>query len=209
MGYDLLAGLLFAAILPLVVVGFVAFWAVTSHERAAVAETWRVYAAERGLAYTAPEGAWPNRTSPVITWTAGEVAFRLEPLGKETHSRTRLTVRPRATLLGRVSVAPRSGPPAPPHGLADPVFAATYRVVERPSGLAGRLLTEPVRRGLLGFRQGDSVTLGYRRGRAVLEWPGGELNDARLDEARRLGATIARAVEEAFRTPGEGSRDAA
>jgi hypothetical protein len=32
----------------------------------------------------------------------------------------------------------------------------------------------------------------------ILEWPGGEQNDARLDEARRVGAEIARAIEDEF-----------
>ncbi len=211
MGYDLLAAILFAALLPLVVIGFVVFWIMTSNDRAHVASVWQRYASGRGLEFVAPEGVWPNRTSPVITWTTGAVAFRLEPLGREQHSRTRLTVRPDVKLLGKLSVAPRANVQgaAPPSDLDDPVFLASYRVVEQPAGLARRVLTEPVRRGLLGFRQGDSVTLGYRRGRAVLEWPGGELNDARLDEARRLGDVIAHAVEEAFRAGAARSRDAA
>lgn len=211
MGYDLLAVLLFAALFPLVVIGFVVFWLLTRNDRAQVAETWRRYAASRSLHYTAPEGVWPNRTSPVITWSSGEVAYRLEPLGREQHSRTRLTVRPRVKLLGKLSVAPRSDvrPAPPPADLDDAVFLAAYRVLEQPAGLARRVLTDAVRRGLLGFRQGDAVTLGYRKGAAMLEWPGGELNDARLDEARKLGGVLAQALEEAFRAGAARSRDAA
>lgn len=209
MGYDLLAALLFAALLPLVILGFVGFWIMTSRDRANVAETWQRYASRHALAFEPPEGEWPNRTSPVISWSEGGVAFRLEPLGREAHSRTRLTIRPaRAKLLGRFSVAPRSHVTGEgtARGIEDPVFLTAYRVLEQPAGLARRVLTPAVRRALLGFRQGDSVTLGFRRGRAQLEWPGGELNDARLDEARRLGDLLAIALEDAFlaRDPGQG-----
>lgn len=204
MGFDLLAAMLFAALLPLVILGFVAFWIMTSRDREHVAATWERYAARHALAFAPPEGGWPNRTSPVISWQDGEVEYRLEPLGREGHSRTRLTIRPsRAKLLGKLSVAARShvsgGGSA--RGLEDSAFLAAYRVIEQPAGLARRVLTPEVRRALLAFRQGDSVTLGYRRGRALVEWPGGELNDARLDEARRLGDLVAVALVEAFLAP--------
>lgn len=198
MGYDLLAVLLFAALLPLVVLGFIVFWRMTSVDRAEVADVWARYAARHALAYVAPEGVWPNRTSPVITWQDDDVSYRLEPLGREAHSRTRLTVRPRETLLGRLSVGPRAGAPPRPAPVDDPVFLASYRVHEQPTGLARRILTPAVCRALLAFRQGDTVTLGYRKGTAILEWPGGERNDARLDEARRVGELVARVVKEAF-----------
>ncbi len=204
MGYDLLAVLLLAALFPLVVLGFIGFWIMTSRDREVVADVWARYAARHELAYEPPVGAWPNRTAPVITWREGNVAYRLEPLGREAHSRTRLTIRPTVKLLGRVVVAPRADVSGPSRAsLDDHVFLASYRVTEQPVGLARRILTGPVRRALLGFRQADSVTLGYRRGAAFLEWPGGEVNDARLDEARGVGARIATALEEAFVSVGE------
>ncbi len=211
MGYDLLAGLLFAGLLPMVILGFVVSWALTRRDREEVERTWRRYAAQRGLTFTEPEGVWPNRTSPVLTWTGGDVAFRLEALGRETHTRTRLTVRPRGKLLGRVSVAARTHAVAAarPIDLGDATFVAAYRVLEQPEGLARRVLGDEVRRGLLAFRQGDSVTLGYRRGQALLEWPGGERSDARLDEARRLGTAVAEALERAFLSARSAPRDAA
>lgn len=69
---------------------------------------------------------------------------------------------------------------------------------ERPVGFAQRLLTAHVTRLLLGFRQRDRITLSYRRGRVVVEWPGGEANDARLDEARRVGSEISSTIEHEF-----------
>ena len=70
---------------------------------------------------------------------------------------------------------------------------------ERPARFAERILTERVMRMLLGFRQHDRLVVTYRRGRVVVEWPGSEQNDTRLDEARRLGAEIARTIDEEFR----------
>ena len=210
MGYDLLAGIFFALMLPLVLLGFVAFWAMTSHEREALAELRRAYARARGLTFVEPEGEWPNRTNPAVTWERDATTFRLETMGREARVRTRLSIRPPSALLGALSIAPCDGTRArAPRGLDDPTFLGVYRVRERPGGFAARLLTPEVRRALLGFRQGDSVTLGYRRGKIVLEWPGGERNDARLDEARRLGETIARAVDDAFRAGMSAPRDAA
>jgi hypothetical protein len=55
---------------------------------------------------------------------------------------------------------------------------------------------------VLGFRQRDRVLVRYRRGRITVEWPGGERNDARLDEARRLGEEIVRTVEREFHATG-------
>ena len=43
------------------------------------------------------------------------------------------------------------------------------------------------------------IVVTYRRGRVIVEWPGGERNDARLDEAMRLGAAIAAAIAAEFR----------
>lgn len=205
MGYDLLAAVFFAMLVPAVLVGFVAYWFATARARVHTERTWEGYAQRHGLTFQPAEGEWPNRTSAVLQWTddAG-TSFRLEALGREARIRTRLTVHPKVALAGSLSVAPlHAVPEAPaPAGLDDAAFLATYRVIERPAGFAERVLTAEVRRGLLGFHLGDTVTLGYRRGNAILEWPGGEMNDARLDQARALAAGVADALRDAFHAAG-------
>jgi hypothetical protein len=51
---------------------------------------------------------------------------------------------------------------------------------------------------LLGFWQRDEVVLTHRRGKLILEWPGRESNDARIDEAERVLRELVRAVDETF-----------
>jgi hypothetical protein len=63
------------------------------------------------------------------------------------------------------------------------------------------VLDAGARRALLGFRQHDDVALTYRRGKLILEWPGRESNDARLDEAARVIRELARGVDDAFQQP--------
>lgn len=187
MGYDLLAAVLFVVLLPLVLGGFVLFWLLTNRRRDALEERWAEYAATRGLDLVPAEGEWPNRTNPAMTWTVGSTRFRLGVRGRERHVATRLEIRPEGALAGTAVFSPASG---------------TFRVKERPTGMVDRLLDERARRALLAFPQGDEVVVTYRRGKIVLMWPGGETNDARLDEARRLGEALAGAVEDAFRGPG-------
>jgi hypothetical protein len=183
-GYDLLAGIAFACLTPLVLLGFVVFWLVNAKDHEELAALWRRYAAARGLAFVEPEGEWPNRTSPAIAWTCAGAHLCISRRGREARVRTRLTVRPSGALLGVLSVVVDG--------------AGGVAIQQRPPGLAARLLTDHVRRLLLGFRQQGRVTLTYRRGRVAVEWAGGEQNDARLDEARDLGAALARAVDEGF-----------
>ena len=99
--------------------------------------------------------------------------------------RTRLTVRPRGALLGTLAMVVEE------HGV-------DFRVAERPAGFARRIVTDRVRRSLLGFRQRHELAIRYKRGAVVVEWPGGERNDARLDEARRLGVALAAAIDAEF-----------
>jgi hypothetical protein len=187
-GYDLLAGLLFAALTPLVVVGFVIYWIVTAKDREEHGSFLEGYAKARDLTFLPAEGEWPNRTSPSITWTSERADMRLTILGRETKARTRLVVKPTQALMGELFATP------------DPDTYAKLLVRERPKGLADRVLDERVRRSILGFCQRDHVTLTYRRGRFFLEWPGREINDARLDAARRVGDDLASAIDDAFRS---------
>lgn len=187
MGYDLLAAVFFVAITPLVIAGFVLFWLLNASDQEELARHWRAYARARGLDLTPPEGEWPNRTAPAIEWSEERAELRLTTVGREADVRTRLTVRPRASLLGTLAME------LPAHGTTPAVMR------ERPARFGERILGERVMRMLLGFRQHDRVVVTYRRGRVVVEWPGGERSDARLDEARRLGAELARTIDDEFR----------
>jgi hypothetical protein len=186
-GYDLLAAVFFVTITPLVIAGFVLFWVVNAKDHEELASTWKAFARTRGLELVAPEGEWPNRTAPALAWTAERAELRITAVGREARVRTRLTVRPRGSLLGTMAME------LPAHG-TEPA-----QLSERPANFAQRLLTDRVMRLLLGFRQHERVVVAYRRGRVVVEWPGGERNDARLDEAMRLGAEIARTLDDEFR----------
>ncbi len=187
MGYDLLAAVFFVTITPLVVAGFVLFWIVNAGDHEDLARTWRAFAKARGVDLVPPEGEWPNRTAPTIAWAEDTAELRITTVGREASVRTRLTVRPRGTLLGTLAMQ------LPEHG------TTPAKLTERPARFGDRILTERVMRLLLGFRQHDRLVVTYRRGRVVVEWPGGERNDARLAEAMRLGAEIARTIDDEFR----------
>lgn len=187
MGYDLLVAVTFVVMTPVVIAGFIVFWIVNARDHEELAAIWRGYAKKRGLALVEPEGEWPNRTAPAITWSDELAQLRITTVGREAAVRTRLVIRPRSTLLGALAmVVAEAG-------------AADIELRERPAGFRHRIVTDDVRRMLLGFRQRDRVTVRYRRGRVTVEWPGGERNDARLDEARRLGDAMARTVDREFR----------
>lgn len=187
MGYDLLAAVLFVAITPLVIAGFALFWVVNASDHEELARTWRAFARRRDLELIPPEGEWPNRTAPAIAWRCQQAELRITTVGREASVRTRLTVRPRGSLLGTLAMELAE------HGSTPAIMS------ERPARFGERILTERVMRMLLGFRQQDRLVVTYRRGRVVVEWPGGERNDARLDEAMRLGAEIARTIDDEFR----------
>ena len=185
MGYDLLAAILFVALTPFVLAGFILFWTVNARDHEELAASWRGYARKRELTFVEPEGDWPNRTAPGITWNDDGTELRLSAVGREARVRTRLSIKPRCALLGTFSVLVRES--------GDPEV-----IRERPAAFTQRVVSDRVRRALLGFRQRDRITLGSRRGRITLEWASGEQNHARLDEARRVAAEIARAIDEQF-----------
>jgi hypothetical protein len=186
-GYDLLAAIGFVVLTPMVVVGFVIFWVINARDHEELARIWGRYAAARGLAFEGPAGEWPNRTSPALAWRHEGAELRLATVGREARVRTRLTVRPQSALLGTLVA------------ISEPNDAGRFRSRERPRGFATRLMNDRVTRQLRGFQQRDRIVLSYRRGRVTVEWPGGELNDARLDEARRLGEELAAAIDAQFR----------
>jgi hypothetical protein len=186
-GYDLLVAITFVVMTPVVIAGFIVFWIVNARDHDEVAALWRGYAKKRGLHFVEPEGEWPNLTAPTVTWSDDLAELRFTSIGREANVHTRLVVRPRSTLLGTMAM------------VVGDAAAGAVELRERPAGFAQRIVTEEVRRMLLGFRQRDRVTLRYQRGRITVEWPGGERNDARLDEARRLGEQLARTVDHEFR----------
>ena len=197
MGYDLLAAIFFVLMTPFVLAAFVAFWFVNARDHEELARSWGAYARARDLDFAPPEGEWPNRSAARISWASGDATLRITTVGREAKVRTRLVVRPRATLLGSLRWICEEG------------AAPRVRTAERPTGFTERLVSERVRRALLELRQRDRVTLSYRRGMLTVEWQGGERNAARLDAARRLGEALAERVAEEFHRPARLRRPAA
>ncbi len=206
MGYEILVALFLTVLLPMVMLGFVAFWAMTNRERAFIEDSWRSYAGARHREYVPARGEWPNRTSPSVRWTADDLCLELSVVGVEANARTRLVAWPRGKLLGTFTVGPKSRHRGT-GGIVDSAFGSAYGVTERPNGLAARVLDDRGRRALLGFRQHDDVILTYRRGKLILEWPGRESNAARLDEAAHVIRELARGVENAFQQPAHVERE--
>ena len=80
----------------------------------------------------------------------------------------------------------------------DAAIDARFHVRARPAGFASRVFTADVRRALLGFAHGRGVTLAYVRGDISLSWPGGDANDARLDEACDVVRAVVHAMARAY-----------
>lgn len=200
MGYEILVAFFLVVLAPIVVLGFVVYWALVSRERASIESTWEGYAHARDREYVPARGEWPNRTSPFIRWRDDDLRLELHVVGVEAGARTRLVGWPPGKLLGRLTVSHRRGAPEASAGIDDAAFCSAFRIASRPDGLAQRLLDARARRALLGFWQRDDVVLTYRRGKLTLEWPGRESNDARIDEAVRVMRELARSVDDAFRS---------
>ena len=197
MGWEILAVLFTVVLLPLVVLGFCLFWWSTSCDRDLLARAWRAYARARRLAFVPPAGEWPNRSLPAVSWTEGEVRFRVEARGRETRLRTRVVARAPLAILGELFA--RSGRAGDAPGIrVDAAIDARFHVRARPLGLASRIFTAEVRRALLGFAHGRGVTLAYVRGDVWLSWPGGDASDARLDEACAVVRAVVHAMARAY-----------
>lgn len=188
--------------LPFVVAGFIAFSVIIERERSTVETVWEGYAARRVRELVPARGEWPNRSSPCVRWRSDGVRFELSIAGREAVASTRLAVWPRERLLGsfvatsRTALGEASREPS-----LDALFERTFAIDEEPAGLGGRLLDDPTRRLLLGFRQQDHVALRYERARLRLEWAGRELNDARIDEAEAILRALTRRIEQLFAEP--------
>jgi hypothetical protein len=193
-----IVGILFMLVVvtPFVGLAYAGYYWSGARSRERLAGVWESYARGRGMAFGAPSGEWPNRTPPSIRWTEDGVAYRIEARGREAGLTTHLVARPAIAVFGELFVTRPDGEAARKAG-AEPLGG---RLVARthPATLADRVLTDDVKRALLGFDLG-SLSLVYRRGEVSLEWAGGEENDARLDEAsavvRRVVSALALAYE--------------
>src|SRR5690606_24695954 len=121
-------------LLPLVLLGFVVFCAMTARERRLIEDHWETYAARRRREYVPARGEWPNRTSPSVLWKASDVRYELSVIGVERNARTRLVAWPHEGLLGRFVVAARSRVKNDgATGLDDAFFESAFAVSERPA----------------------------------------------------------------------------
>jgi hypothetical protein len=174
MGLEFLFLLSLAVFLPLVSGAFAfVFWRKARAHRS-VATTWARYAAATGARYEAPAGEWPSTSSPVVSGACAAGPFRLELLGTHGETRTQLTLRRDPVNLGELVLRPREG-----------------LVAERPAGFGASLNTFSFQRSFQAFALHPETELRYVRGAVELEWPGGEMSGARLDEAKALASDAA------------------
>ncbi len=192
-----IVGILFMVVVvtPFVGLAFAGFYWSRARDRERLAGVWQSYARGRGLAFGAPSGEWPNRTSPSIRWTEDGIAYRIEARGAETNVSTRVVARPAVAIFGELFVTRPDGEAALREGAAP--LGSRLIVRTHPAGLAARVLTDDVKRALLGFDLG-SLSLVYRRGEVSLGWAGGEENDARLDEATAVVRRVIHALAVAY-----------
>jgi hypothetical protein len=192
----------FAIVLVVVLGGFAVVWWSAAHDSGRLEHAWQVYARRRGMTFSAPSGEWPNRTVPLVSWVEDDGArYRIEARGREARVRTCVVARPAVAALGEIVVTRPGGEPGI-EGAFEPLNARLV-VRARPATFAKRVLTDDVKRALLGFDLGGSLSLSYRRGDVSLGWSGGEENDARLDEARNLVRRVVRALGNTRPLPGE------
>jgi hypothetical protein len=195
-----IVGILFSLVVvtPIVGLAFAGFYWSRARDRERLAGVWQAYARGRGLTFAAPSGDWPNRTPPSVRWTEDGVSFRIEARGAEAEVTTRIVARPVVAVFGELFVTRRDGEASQKAG-AEPLGG---RLVARthPAALAARVLTDDVKRALLGFDLG-SLSLVYRHGEVSLGWAGGEENDARLDEGSAVVRRVLNALAVAYDEP--------
>jgi hypothetical protein len=179
----------FGLVTPAVVMCFIGFYWNRSLGDDRVARAWQAYARRRRFTFRAPEGTWPNRTQPALHWTEDGITFRIEARGSEKITKTRVIARPAVAVLGELLVTRANGEAAGKDGAVP--LDEKFIVWAQPAALADRVLTRDVKRALLGF---DPAALSCRRGEVTITWPGGEENDARLDEASAVVRRILKAL---------------
>lgn len=183
MGIEILVFALAIVVTLLVLVGFVAFWVSGHADQEDLGRFFVSYARARGLMCSGLRGEWPNRSWPVLSWSDEHARYRLALRPGEQPSATFVEVWPHDAILGR----------------AEGVFGASLRATEElPQGLLSSVFSPEVLHLCACFRQGDTLSLRIDRGKAQLEWPGAERNDARLDEARALATALAASMRQRF-----------
>jgi hypothetical protein len=164
-----------------------------------LAQAWRNYARSHKLSFVAAEGEWPSRSTPSIVGATISITAHRE--GESLA--TRLELKPKETMLGRLVVTSEDDEASDltliePQDMETSAIDLELRVYAAPASFAPRVLTKDVAKALSAFRMGTWVRLEYDRGRVSLEWRPGETNPARIDEARRLAARVAKVVNEGF-----------
>ena len=160
-----------------------------------VGRIWAAYARTQKLSYVAPEGDWPNRSVPRLVSDNLQIVLVRE--GDRVI--TRLELRPRESMLGRIIVTTEpSSTDLPAVALQTKDLDHALHAFAKPPSLAESVLTRDVLRAIAAFRMGSALRVEYEKGRVILEWKSGEVNAARLDEARRLAALLARSLSAAF-----------
>lgn len=174
MGLEVLFLLSVAVFLPFVCAGFAfTFWRKAAQQRG-VAQAWRSYAARARFDFDPPAGTWPMVSSAVVRGDTDAGPFRIELLGTHEQTRTLLTLRREPMRLGEFALD-----------------AGGACVHQRPTGFASPLASPGFLRVYRAFALERSTELRYLRGAIELEWPGGELSAARLDEARAVATQAA------------------
>lgn len=203
MGVELLVFVFMMLALPFVAAGFALHYREEGQTKVRVEGAWEKIARARGFTFVPAEGEWPNVTSARLEWEEQDgTRARLEAVLREGAVCTRLSVRPRALLLGQALVSTSDKNRSLLRTATDdPTFDAVFFVRERPAGFAARVVSARVRRALLAFRMGRYAALRYRRGALSLVWEEGEVNPARIDEARGVLALAAAEVDSSFSAP--------
>jgi hypothetical protein len=164
-----------------------------------LATAWRSYARSNKLSFVAAEGEWPSRSTPSIVGSTLAITAHRE--GESLA--TRLELKPKEAMLGRLVVTSEDDDDTDlariqPEEMETSAIDHELRVYAAPASFAPTVLTKDVAKALSAFRMGTWVRLEYDRGRVSIEWRPGETNPARIDEARRLAARVAKVVNDAF-----------
>jgi hypothetical protein len=197
-GYDILAIALLIVSVTVATGWILARDGMRRGDEVEVGRVWASYARARGLVFEDGEGEGPARTLPRVL----SDDLQITVIRDGERLATRLVLRPRHAMLGRLVVTTDDDAadlPAIP--LDSQTMDAALHVFASPKTIVASVLSNDVVRALSGFRMGGFLRFEYGRGRVALEWKNGELNAARLDEARRLATLIADAVNDAFERP--------
>jgi hypothetical protein len=184
-----------------VLLGFAAYYADRETRRVALGHAWKPWAERHGFRFVAPEGEWPNRTSPRVEGRMPWGEFHLEIVQKGERLSTRLVAWPHDALCARLvcTTLGETGPGLTPETTGYPAFDAEFSTSAVPRGTATRLLGPDLARALQAFALGGRLRFEYDRGHVALVWRGEEESHARIEEALRVVSIAAERVERVFR----------